>query len=124
MAFGASYEAPLGGGLTLTPSANASWRAESETGTSQVSFYSQPFTSAAGVSYGGNLTGLGSFVTGSYSAARWIANASLTLKSEAGWSLAAECKNCFDQEAVESTLANVLYLNPPRTWTLRAKFDF
>jgi len=124
MAFGASYEAPLGGGLTLTPSANASWRAESETGTSQVSFYSQPFTSAAGVSYGGNLKGLGSFVTGSYSAARWIANASLTLKSEAGWSLAAECKNCFDQEAVESTLANVLYLNPPRTWTLRAKFDF
>ncbi len=124
MAFGASYEAPLGGGLTLVPSANASWRADSETGTSQVSFYSQGFTSPGGVTYGGNTRGLGDFVTGSFSKARWIANASLALKSEAGWSLVAECKNCFDQEAVESTLANVLYLNPPRTWTLRAKFDF
>lgn len=124
IAFGASYAAELGGGFTLTPSANASWRADSETGTSQVSFYSQGFTSAGGVAYGGNLNGRGSFVTGSFSKARWIANASLTLKSEAGWSLVAECKNCFDQEAVESTLANVLYLNPPRTWTLRAKYDF
>lgn len=124
MAFGASYDAPLGGGLSLVPSVNASWRADSETGTSQVSFYSQSFTSPGGVTYGGNLKGLGNFVTGSFSKARWIANASLALKSEAGWSLTAECKNCFDQEAVESTLANVLYLNPPRTWTLRAKFDF
>ena len=41
-----------------------------------------------------------------------------------GWQLVAECKNCFDQEAVESTLANVLYLNPPRTWAIRAKYDF
>ncbi len=124
MAFGASYEAPLGGGLSLVPSVNASWRADSETGTSGVSFYSQPFTSAGGVTYGGNLTGLGNFVTGSFSKARWIANASITLKSEAGWQLVAECKNCFDQEAVESTLANVLYLNPPRTWAIRAKYDF
>ncbi|MCZ8019479.1 TonB-dependent receptor [Novosphingobium sp.] len=124
MAFGASYEAQLGGGMTLTPAVNASWRADSETGTSGVSFYSQPYTSPGGTAYGGNLRGLGNFVTGSFSESRWIANASLTLKSESGWSLVAECKNCFDQEAVESTLANVLYLNPPRTWTLRAKFDF
>ena len=124
MAFGASYEAPLGGGLTLVPSANASWRADSETGTSQASFYSQGFTSPGGVTYGGNTRGLGDLVTGSFSKARWIGNASLALKSEAGWSLVAECKNCFDEEAIESTLANVLYLNPPRTWTLRAKFDF
>jgi iron complex outermembrane recepter protein len=124
MAFGASYDAPLGGGLSLVPSVNASWRADSETGTSEVSFYSQGFTSAGGVTYGGNTRGLGNFVTGSFSKSRWIANASIMMKSEAGWSLTAECKNCFDQEAVESTLANVLYLNPPRTWTLRAKFDF
>jgi hypothetical protein len=58
------------------------------------------------------------------SPARWIMNASLTLKSESGWSLLAECKNCFDQESIESTLANYSYLNAPRSWTVRAKFAF
>ncbi len=125
VAIGGSYEAPLGGGLALIPSINASWRADSETGTSQVSFYNQSFVSSpAGVSYASNTAGNGDFITGSFSPARWIMNASLTLKSESGWSLLAECKNCFDQESIESTLANYSYLNAPRTWTIRAKYAF
>ena len=125
LAIGGSYEAPLGGGLSLIPSITASWRSDSETGTSQVSFYDQGFTSSpGGIVYPANTANRGNFITGSFSKARWIVNASLTLKNEAGWSLVAECKNCFDQESIESTLANYSYLNPPRTWALRAKYAF
>jgi len=125
VAMGMSYEAPLGGGLSLIPSLNASWRSESETGTSQLSFFEQGFTSSpGGIAYPVNTAYRGAFITGSYSKARWIANASITLKSEGGWSLVAECKNCFDEEAVESSLVNFSYLNPPRTWALRANYKF
>ncbi len=125
VALGMSYEAPLGGGLSLIPSLNASWRSGSETGTSQVSFFDQGFTSSpGGIAYPVNTAYRGAFITGSFSKARWIANASITLKSEGGWSLVAECKNCFDEEAVESSLVNYSYLNPPRTWALRAKYAF
>ena len=125
VALGMSYEAPLGGGLSLIPSLNASWRSESETGTSQVSFFDQSFTSSpGGIVYPVNTAYRGNYLTGSFSKARWITNASLTLKSEGGWSLVAECKNCFDEEAVESSLVNYSYLNPPRTWALRAKYAF
>ena len=125
VALGMSYEAPLGGGLSLIPSLNASWRSESETSTSQVSFFDQSFTSSpGGIVYPVNTAYRGNFLTGSFSKARWIANASITLKSEGGWSLVAECKNCFDEEAVESSLVNYSYLNPPRTWALRAKYAF
>ena len=125
VALGASYEARLGGELSLIPSVNASWRSDSETGTSQLSFYDQGFTSSpGGVVYPANTGYRGNLITGSFSKARWIVNAGVTLKSEAGWSLIAECKNCFDQEAIESTLANYSYLNPPRTWAIRAKYAF
>ena len=125
VALGMSYEAPLGGGLSLIPSLNASWRSASETGTSQLSFFDQGFTSSpGGITYPVNTAYRGAFLTGSFSKARWIANASITLKSEDGWSLVAECKNCFDEEAVESSLVNYSYLNPPRTWALRAKYAF
>jgi iron complex outermembrane receptor protein len=124
LALGGSYDADLGGGLSFVPAINANWRAKSEVGTSELSLYSQGFTSAGGVTYGGNPYGNGTFIAGSFSEARWIVNASLTLKSDAGWSIAAECKNCFDQVAVESALANYSYLNPPKTWGIRAKFDF
>ena len=74
--------------------------------------------------YANNLLGNGPRIAGSLSEARWIANATLTLKSEAGWSLSVECRNCFDEEAVESTLANLEYINPPRTWLLKGRFSF
>ena len=80
-----------------------------------------------GTVYPANTIGLGNPIvpaSGSFSEDRWIVGASLTLGSVDGWSLIAECKNCFDEEAVESALANYSYLNPPRTWTVRAKFEF
>ncbi len=123
LALGMSYEAPIGGGLSLIPSLNASYRSKSNVGTSAVSFYDPGFTSAAGVTYGSNTTG-GTLITGAFSPSRWIANASITLKSEGGWSLVAECKNCFDEESIESTLSNYTYLGNPRTWAFRAKYAF
>lgn len=124
VALGVTYDADFGNGLRLIPSVNANWRSKSEVGTSELSLYSAPYTSPTGVTYGGNPFGDGEFVVGSFSKSRWIANASLTLKADAGWSVAAECKNCFDEEAVESALANYSYLNPLRTWNVRAKFEF
>jgi len=127
VAIGASYEAPIGTDFSLTPSINANWRSKSEVGTSEVTLFDQAVTGNSGAVFPSNSLGLGNPVvpaSGSFSEARWIVNASLTLSSVNGWSLIAECKNCFDQEAVESALANFSYLNPPRTWTVRAKFDF
>ena len=111
-------------GLTLTPSVNASWRSESEVQTSNLSFYDAPITSSTGAVFPSNPFGDGPYIVGSFSEDRWIVNATLTLASTAGWSLAAECRNCFDQEAIESALAGFSYLNPPRTWTVRAKYEF
>ena len=124
LAIGGSYEADLGKGLTLVPSVNASWRDKSEVGTSNVTFYEDSVTSSGGTTYANNLLGKGARIAGSLSKARWIANATLTLRSESGWSLSAECRNCFDQEAVESTLANLEYINPPRTWLIKGRYSF
>lgn len=124
LAIGGSYEADLGKGLTLVPSVNASWRDKSEVGTNNVTFYEDSVTSSGGTTYANNLLGKGARIAGSLSKARWIANATLTLRSESGWSLSAECRNCFDQEAVESTLANLEYINPPRTWLIKGRYSF
>ncbi|QYU71258.1 TonB-dependent receptor [Leptolyngbya sp. 15MV] len=124
LAIGASYEANLGGGLMLTPSVNASWRDASEVGTSNLSLYDRPITSSTGATFPSNPFGDGAFITGSASPSRWLVNATLTLAGESGWSLIAECRNCLDQEAIESTLANFTSLTPPRTWALRARFAF
>ena len=124
IALGTSYQAEMGNGLSLVPSINANWRSKSEVGTSQVSLFDQPITGQSGTVYPTNTLGNGAALTGSFSAARWIVNASLALKSEAGWSFSAECKNCFDQETVESALALYSYLNPPRTFLIKGRFDF
>ena len=124
LAFGGSYTAELGSGLSLTPSVNASWRDESHVGTNNLTFYDDPVTSSSGTVYQNNIVGNGARLAGSLSPARWLVNGTLTLRSEDGWSISAECRNCFDQEAVESTLANVEYLNAPRTWMVRGRFDF
>ena len=127
LAIGASYDAELSDTLTLTPSVNGSWRSESEVGTSNITLFDRAVTGPTGVVFPSNTQGLGNPInppTGSLSPARWIVNAALTLASTGGWSLSAECRNCFDQEAVESSLANFTYLNPPRTFLLRAKYAF
>jgi iron complex outermembrane receptor protein len=125
-AIGGSYDADFGD-FTLTPSINANWRSSSEVGTSEVTLFDQPVTGLSGATIPANTLGLGNPIvpaSGSFSESRWIVNAALTLSNINGWALVAECKNCFDQEAVESALANFSYLNPPRTWTIRAKYDF
>ena len=124
LAFGGSYRFEFGDGLSLVPSVNASWRDDSETGTSQVTLYDAPITSSTGTVFPSNPFGNGPFITGSFSEARWLLNATLTLASDAGWSLLAECTNCLDEEAVESTLANYSYLNPPRRVMVRARYEF
>ncbi|MEL7188635.1 MAG: TonB-dependent receptor [Pseudomonadota bacterium] len=123
IALGANYEAEFGD-FSLIPAINANWRSESETGTNNLSIFDGSITGASGAVFPGNVQGNGEFVTGSFSESRWIVNASLTLSNVSGWAIVAECKNCFDVEAVESSLANFSYLNPPRTWAVRANFEF
>ena len=126
VALGASYEAEMGD-FTLIPSINASWRSSSETGTNQVTLFDAPVTGPTGAVFPANTLGIGNPIdpaSGSFSASRWIVNGSLTLTNLEGWSVIAECKNCFDEEAVESALANFSYLNPPRTWAVRLKHEF
>lgn len=127
VALGMSYEADLGN-FTLIPSINANWRDSSEVGTNELTLFDGDVTGPnTGTVYPANTIGLGNPIvpaSGSFSESRWIVNASLTLASISGWSIAAECKNCFDEESVESALANYSYLNPPRTWLVRTKFEF
>ena len=40
------------------------------------------------------------------------------------WTLSLECENCFDKQFNQSSLVNFNYLNPPRTWQVRAKRVF
>ena len=123
-ALGASYEIELNDEFTLKPSINASWRDNLEVGTSNVTYYDDPVTSTGGAEYANNLLGNGALIAGSASSSRWIVNATLALANENGWTITAECQNCLDQEAVESTLANLEYLNPPRTWMIKGRFEF
>ena len=123
LALGGSYKAELGGGLSLTPSVNASYRGRQEVGTSNLTIYNGSVTGTNGT-FPANLTGTGALITGSNSAAAWLINAGLTLKMANGFQLSAECSNCFDKEFVQSTLANYSYLNTPAQWVVRAKYKF
>ncbi|MEL7197733.1 MAG: TonB-dependent receptor [Pseudomonadota bacterium] len=126
ISLGGSYDLEIGD-MTITPSVNANWRSDSEVGTSQVTLFNQSVTGLSGTVYPTNAQGLGEPIsppTGSFSEARWIVNAGLRIAHTNGISVVAECRNCFDEEAVESALANFSYLNPPRTWAVRTKFEF
>ena len=51
-------------------------------------------------------------------------NAGVTLRSEnSGWAVTADCTNCTNEEYVVSYLVYP-YLNEPRRWMVRARFDF
>ncbi|MEO0462916.1 MAG: TonB-dependent receptor [Pseudomonadota bacterium] len=126
ISFGGSYDIEAGD-VTVRPFANANWRSDSEVGTSELTLFDQAVTGPSGTLFPTNTLGLGDPIdpaSGSFSAARWIVNGGVTLAHTGGFSLTAECRNCFDEEAVESALANFSYLNPPRTWIVRAKVDF
>ncbi len=124
VAFGGSYELEFGDGTSLTPAVNVSWRDESEVGIDNVSIYDAPITSSAGTVFPANQVGNGDFIVGSFSDSRFIVNATLTLDLAERFALIAECRNCFDEEAIESSLANYSYLNPPRTWLVKARVNF
>ncbi len=124
IALGGSYKAPLGGGLSLTPSVNASYRSRQEVGTSNLTIYNSAVTGTNGT-FPANLTGAGALITGSNSAPAWLVNAGLALKgADDRWTLSAECSNCFDKSFAQSTLANYTYLNTPAQWIVRARYKF
>jgi iron complex outermembrane recepter protein len=124
IALGGSYKAQLGGGLSLTPSVNASYRSRQEVGTSNLTIYNGSVTGTNGT-FPANLTGIGALITGSNSAPAWLVNAGLALKGvDDRWTLSAECSNCFDKSYAQSTLANYTYLNTPAQWIVRAKYKF
>ena len=123
LAIGASYDFDFGS-WGLQPSVNASYRSRYETGTSNVSFYSDPIT-VGSTTYPANPYGNGDFITGSEGSSVWLVNASLTFKlRQDRWRLSVECTNCFDEEYVQSSLGNYSYISPPMTWMVRAKVGF
>jgi len=123
IAFGGSYRAEFGSGWSVTPSVNASWHSDQEVQTSNYTIFSGSITGTNGT-YPANPFG-GDFLQGSLSPAAWLVNASITLTAPANrWQLSAGCTNCFDEEFVQSALANTTYINQPRMWTIRAKYNF
>jgi iron complex outermembrane recepter protein len=123
-AAGISYRARFGGGWSLLPSINASYRGDQEVQTSNLTFYGSPTTGVNGT-FPANVNGVGPVLQGSRSEAAWLVNASITLFGrDDAWSIAAACTNCFDEIFVQSSLANTTYINQPRMWTVRARYNF
>lgn len=59
-----------------------------------------------------------------FQAAHSLFNAGISLKNTvAGWTLSAECSNCFDKRYVSSFLI-FPYLNEPGRWSIKARYDF
>lgn len=124
LAIGANYDIRLGDSrLSLVPSVNASYRSEQEVGTANNTLYTGAITGTNGT-FPANPFG-GSYISGSHSDSAWFVNASLSLFGpDRQWQVSAECINCFDETAVNTSLANTAYLNPPMTWTIRTRFNF
>ena len=124
LAIGGSYKIPLGtGGWSVTPSINASYAGESETGTSAVTVRAGSVTGTNGT-FPANLIA-GDFIAGSYSAPHWTVNTGLTFKGvDDKMSIGVECSNCFNEAYVQSSLSNYSYYNRPMEWMVRAKYKF
>lgn len=123
LAVGGRYVAKLGNGMQLVPSINAMYHSRQEVGTSNASFYMGSITGTNGT-FPANFNG-GTFVGGSRSDATWLINAGLALNGgEDRWQLVLDCQNCFNKDEVQSQIAGYSFLNPPRTWSLRARYRF
>ena len=123
LAIGGSYAFEFGGGMSLVPAVNASYRSSQQVQTSNISIYSGSVTGVNGT-YPSNLNS-GTFLTGSFSAPAWIVNGGLTLNGpDKKWQIAAECTNCLNESFIQSSLGNFSYLNEPVRWRVRARFDF
>jgi iron complex outermembrane receptor protein len=126
LAFGGFYELPVpAAGIVLVPGANIMHRSFLETGTSNGSIFAgaSPPT-FDNVIFPANPFG-GAFLTGSQTPAHWQVQASFTVRTDDNnWQVALECENCFDVAFNQSSLVNVTYISPPRTWMLRARRRF
>ena len=124
IAMGGSYEMPLGGsGMALVPSVNASYRGKQETNAANYTIYSGAITGTNGT-YPANPYG-GEILTGSFAPSVWFVNASLALNGpEKAWQLSVACTNCFNETAANTSLVNTRYIDPPMTWTVRARYNF
>ncbi len=123
LALGGSYDAPVGRGLALVPSINASFHSKQEVATNNLTLYTGAVSSPI-ATYLGNPNG-GTEITGSLSRAAWVVNAGLALDGPSRkWQLSADCSNCLDEAFYQSDLGNFSYLNAPRTWTVRLRYNF
>ncbi len=124
LATGISYEAEVGGGYTLVPSVNASFRSKQEVAIANLSFYNAPVTGVNGT-FPSNPNGNGAFITGSQSEATWLINGNLALNApDKRWQLSLSCSNCFNATYIQSALSNYSYINAPMTWEVRARYNF
>lgn len=123
LALGGSYDAPIGGGLSLTPSVNASYHSDQEVSTANLSAYTGAITGPNGT-FQFNPNG-GTLVIGSFSKAAWLVNAGIALNGpDKKWQFSVQCTNCFDTAFTQSALVNTTYFNAPRSWLVRARYKF
>ena len=125
IAFGGSYDFPIpNAGIILTPSVNALYRSSLETGTAAGTIFSGPITAPSGAVFPTNPFD-GTVIAGSLTNAFWQVSAAITMRTDDNnWTVSLECENCFDKAFFQSSLVNYNYLNPPRTWQIRAKRVF
>ncbi len=123
LALGGSYRAEFGNGMSLVPSASATYRSDQEVATANLTIRTGAITGTNGTfNFNPNS---GTPVIGSFSKAAWLVNAGIALNgSDEKWQLAVQCTNCFDKAYVQSALVNTTYLNPPMSWQVRARYNF
>lgn len=124
LAFGASYDLPLGSsGMSLVPSVNASYRSSQETNAANYTIYAGSSTGTNGT-YPANPYS-GDILTGSFAPAAWFVNAGLALNGpDKKWQFSVSCTNCFDEVAANTSLVNTRYIDPPRTWIAKIRYKF
>jgi iron complex outermembrane receptor protein len=123
LAVGGSYRAEFGNGMSLVPSINASYRSKYEVGTSNLTIFSGSITGSNGTFPSNPYSG--DILTGSRGQSYWLVNSGLTLNGPADrWQLSVDCTNCFNETYFQSTLANYTYINAPRMWMARARYNF
>jgi len=126
LAFGGSYDIPLpSAGVIIAPAVNVTYRSSLETGTANATIFAGASPPAFDGTVFPNNPFDGEFITGSLTDAHFLVGASLSMRTEDGnWLLSVECDNCFDESYGQSSLVNYTYLNPPRTWMVKARRRF
>jgi iron complex outermembrane receptor protein len=127
ISFGGSYDIPVSG-VIITPSFNAQFMSALETGTANATI----FTGSSVANIAGSTPTVfpanpfsGEFITGSQTSSFWQVSAALQMRTEDNnWLVSLECQNCFDEAYAQSSLANVTYISPPRTWQIRVRRNF